>query len=45
MHPEAFDESRSLMPPPPLQKNCSLPDKRLLGLTISQGTAAWPDEE
>jgi hypothetical protein len=44
-HPAAFGavEAGALPPPPPTDE-CSLPDQRLLAITVSEGQAAWPDE-
>ena len=42
-HPKAF-ERVALMPPPPPQKDCTLPDQRLLGMVVTEGSMAWPDD-
>ena len=41
-HPAAFD-AVECMPPPPPPERCSLPDRRLLAITVSEGTMPWPD--
>ena len=44
-HPAAFAPLTCMPEPPPVER-CSLPDPKakLLGITISEGQAAWPDE-
>ena len=40
-HPQAFKQVEA-MPPPPKQKDCSLPDDRILKIIITEGEAEWP---
>ena len=45
-HPAAFSElaAADKLPPLPPREECSLPDARMLGITMSEGQAAWPEE-
>ena len=45
-YPAAFREAatQGTLPLLPAREQCSLPDKRMLEITITQGQAAWPEE-